>query len=630
MTESPVLEERGDVIESDQIKPDQVIIRESVETFPELSSLELARQTEEQISSKDTFSENNPNITLASHEETFISDVEPDENLNENVLEHEASVTELPQDIDGEQTTVLFEDEEKSETDERPLSGSMDGEDLNDLDRNHHSEKESEMNGEVPTTMKIKAEERSREKINIDHDVIDPKENNVESRQVHADFWENEVLSVDETELPPELMMENEVVPDKGTILIAPETLTKLTDNIIPPPRSDQASDGSSQNNVIVPRAETQLQENLILDWISEEREVSNLTSEISSEKPMPSVTEIQGIDLLVNITTPVSLKVTENPDIKILRVEEAPKLKGLEDSEVLSDTKSKDRKYKLMDPAFHQPIPIIGNREYLGLVNQNTGYGTLARNNNNINTQTQSKHEPQSKHLAEADNEAFNEIKDIFDDYKKKKILASTNSLWDTELSLTFNITEKKEDGRKKRKIESFIPPAPVRDNNRQLIPRVDPNSSPPSYSAPSPSSSSLPDSCFTATACSSSCGTGFQLLLPDKSSALCQEAVLRVMPCTIGPCPVHCAWAAWSSWTSCSQTDDSSPECSQGRRRQVQRRQSAGGRACTGDFSERRFCVSQDCQGETMRAAQLYIKNNIFHFRLPRGGGASWDAGL
>ena len=51
-------------------------------------SLELTEeQTEEQISSKDTFSENNPNITLASHEETFISDVELDENLNENVLE---------------------------------------------------------------------------------------------------------------------------------------------------------------------------------------------------------------------------------------------------------------------------------------------------------------------------------------------------------------------------------------------------------------------------------------------------------------------------------------------------------------------------------------------------------------
>ena len=174
------------------------------------------------------------------------------------------------------------------------------------------------------------------------------------------------------------------------------------------------------------------------------------------------------------------------------------------------------------MDPAFHQPIPIIGNREYRGLVNQNTVYGTLARNNI-INAETQSKQEPQSKHLAPADNEAFNEIKDIFDDYKKKKMLASTNRLWDTELSLTFNITEKK-DGGKKRKIESFIPP--VRDNNRQLIPRVDPKSS--SYSAPSPSpssASSLPDSCFTATACSSSCGTGFQLLLPDKSSVLCQE---------------------------------------------------------------------------------------------------------
>ena len=142
MTESPVLEtESRDAIESDQIKPDQVIISESVETFPELFSLELTRQTEEQISSKDTFSENNPNITLASHEETFISDVELDENLNENVPDQEAAA-ELPQDIDAEQTTVLFEDVE-SETDERPLPGSTYEADLN---RSDLSEKDSELN----------------------------------------------------------------------------------------------------------------------------------------------------------------------------------------------------------------------------------------------------------------------------------------------------------------------------------------------------------------------------------------------------------------------------------------------------------------------------------------------------
>ena len=158
-----------------------------------------------------------------------------------------------------------------------------------------------------------------------------------------------------------------------------------------------------------------------------------------------------------------------------------------------------------------------------------------------------------------EEDNEAFNEIKDIFDGYKKKKILA--NSLWDTELRLTFNITEK-EDIRQKRKIESFTPPAPVRNNNRQLIPRVDPNSPSSSYGAPSPSSSSsygapsapssssFPDTCFTATSCTASCGSGFQLLLPDKSSALCSGAVFRVVPCSPGPCPVHCVWAAWTPW--------------------------------------------------------------------------------
>ena len=63
-------------------------------------------------------------------------------------------------------------------------------------------------------------------------------------------------------------MMENEIESNKGAILMAQETPTELTDNITPT-RSDQASDGSSQNNVIVPRAETQLQENLILGPIS-------------------------------------------------------------------------------------------------------------------------------------------------------------------------------------------------------------------------------------------------------------------------------------------------------------------------------------------------------------------------
>ena len=308
----------------DLIKPDHVIISESVETFPELLSLDLARHqaeatTEEQISSKDTNSENNPNITLTSQEETFISEIELDENFNENVpTEHEAA-TELPQDIDSaEQTTVLFEDEE-SETDERPLmSGSSYEADLNRTDHGEPGEKDLEINEttEIPLTMKSEAVGQPGEKINIDNDVrpdiIDSKENKTESRQVHAKPTESDVVSVEITETSSE----NEIEP--GTIIaMAPVTL--MDNNVPSPSQSDQASDGSSQNNVIVPRAETQLQENLILDWISEEDEVSNLTSEISTEKPMSSVTQIQGTDLLVNLTTPVSLKVKDNPEVRIM-----------------------------------------------------------------------------------------------------------------------------------------------------------------------------------------------------------------------------------------------------------------------------------------------------------------------
>ena len=86
--------------------------------------------------------------------------------------------------------------------------------------------------------------------------------------------------------------------------------------------------------------------------------------------------------------------------------------------------------------------------------------------------------------------------------------------NLWNTELKLTFNITE---DARKKRKIDEHIGDH-VRNNERSLTQRQD-------YGAPKPPpSQDVPDSCFVTTSCSSSCGTGFQLLIPDKSDYSCQ----------------------------------------------------------------------------------------------------------
>ena len=627
-TEKPGARELGDFMElnpistdeAPEINPDHVIRlsdpTDSFETFPELVSLELvgheAESTNKQSSSKE-------NITVTPHERK-ISDVafELDENFTENILKEE-SETELPQDIDIEQTTVLFEDEEqKSETDERPRHGSTAGVSLNRQEAlNTESETENdefnvnklEENARVefPLTKKMqKLEGQSRENINIDS-----KENMIQSSPVHAEKWRKEKGVFEGREPASELLVEldKEKFKINRANITVPESLQASRDNLT----SDQESDGSSQAAVIVPRAETQLQENLIIDWISEESEVSNLTSKIVTEKPMSSVTKIRGADFHLNLTAPATLVLKKSPEHvneeNIIPLQLQVKKKVNEN--ILP------RKYNLMDPAFHQPIPIIGNREYLGLANQNSSYGNRAMAKN-INTPSQYKHSP--------DEEAFNEIKDILDGYKKKKILSIKNGLWDTELNLTFNITEETET-RKKRKIESFIPPAPVRDNNRQLVPRLDPRPSSSAYSAPI--SSSTPDSCFTETACSSSCGTGFQLLLPDKSSEGCSGAVLRVVPCSPGPCPVSCVWAAWSDWSSCARTDDANPECSQRRRRQVQRRQSAGGRACTGDFAERRFCVSQDCQGEHI--PPFFIKSEpCFLSRLSRGGGASWSGGL
>ena len=191
---------------------------------------------------------------------------------------------------------------------------------------------------------------------------------------------------------------------------------------------------------------------------------------------------------------------------------------------------------------------------------------------------------------------------------------------LWDTELRLAFNITEDADQRRKRRitaqsipvryaeppaymnpmdtghqhsDVEVFRPPPPPqRDNERALA---------PSYSSLAPAAAALvtpPDSCFTATSCSSSCGEGFQLLLPRTDEPQCAGGSLRVLPCST-PCPAACVWAAWAEWSPCTRAEDSEPACSQRRRREVQQSQAAGGRPCDGDTAERRFCVSEQCQG-------------------------------
>ena len=193
---------------------------------------------------------------------------------------------------------------------------------------------------------------------------------------------------------------------------------------------------------------------------------------------------------------------------------------------------------------------------------------------------------------------------------------------LWDTELRLAFNITEDADTRRKRRitaqsipvryaeplaymnpmdtdhqqsDVEVFRPPPPPqRDNERALA---------PSYSSPGPAPpapATPPDSCFTATSCSSSCGEGFQLLLPRTDDPQCAGGSLRVLPCST-PCPAACVWAAWAEWSPCTRAEDSEPACSQRRRRAVQQRQAGGGRPCDGDTAERRFCVSEQCQGGT-----------------------------
>ena len=148
--------------------------------------------------------------------------------------------------------------------------------------------------------------------------------------------------------------------------------------------------------------------------------------------------------------------------------------------------------------------------------------------------------------------------------------------NLWETEISVKLNITE---EARRKRNYDE------------DEVTRQDYSVS--GQSAPA-------DDCYVSTTCSSSCGTGFKLLLPDKtSSSQCGEVSLQVLPCSAGPCPRHCVWSAWSEWSRCSRSGDT-PECTQGRGRQVLEQEEAGGRSCQGDTEEIRYCLAQDCLGK------------------------------
>ena len=153
-------------------------------------------------------------------------------------------------------------------------------------------------------------------------------------------------------------------------------------------------------------------------------------------------------------------------------------------------------------------------------------------------------------------------------------------------------------------------------------------------------------PQECYVETGCSSSCGDGFRLLLPNKEASSCLSSVLQVLPCNERACPVDCTWDVWSSWTQCAQRtkrktrslarifkDDSLfqedfnyvseesyestakkrqagygaplsgtnfPSCSQTRVRGVRRESKNGGRECRGERFEERYCRSTQCRGE------------------------------
>ena len=91
--------------------------------------------------------------------------------------------------------------------------------------------------------------------------------------------------------------------------------------------------------------------------------------------------------------------------------------------------------------------------------------------------------------------------------------------------------------------------------------------------YGAPA-SEASLPDSCYTSTTCTASCGPGFLLVIPNTGVPDCASGVLQVLPCDPGPCPRPCSWSTWTSWSDC-QAAPGQLDCTQARTREVARQE-------------------------------------------------------
>jgi hypothetical protein len=118
-------------------------------------------------------------------------------------------------------------------------------------------------------------------------------------------------------------------------------------------------------------------------------------------------------------------------------------------------------------------------------------------------------------------------------------------------------------------------------------------------------------PTDCYIETGCSTSCGDGFRLILPNKGAAGCTPIVMQVLACNERTCPVDCAWDHWAPWAQCGQrvkrqAGYGSPVagdvtvCSQSRARGIKRSLQHGGRQCRGENFEERYCRSSQCQGE------------------------------
>ena len=187
--------------------------------------------------------------------------------------------------------------------------------------------------------------------------------------------------------------------------------------------------------------------------------------------------------------------------------------------------------------------------------------------------------------------------------------------------------------------------------------------------YPAPAPAYATSPaavlpetqPACYYSTGCSSSCGQGFKVLVPDQAVHACNSLPVQVLPCTDGECPVDCRLTHWTTWSVCSpatvprellrilpreresnsddtETDISmeeditiepelitieeekrtkrntvygavvsgssvaavvAPICKQNRTRTIERQPTTGGRQCKGEGFDERFCSDTDCQG-------------------------------